>query len=43
MFLLNVPIYSEIKAKMERTNFYETLYIKALECTNSGDLIQQTA
>ena len=27
---------------MERTNFYETLYKKALECANSGDLIQQT-
>ena len=23
---------------MERINFYETLYKKALECANSGDL-----
>ena len=34
---------SEIKVKTERTNFYETLYKKALECANNGDLIQQTA
>ena len=34
---------SEIEVKMERTNFFETLYKKALECANGGDLIQQTA
>ena len=34
---------SKIEVKMERTNFYETLYKKALECANSENLIQQTA